>query len=55
MYAKLHIWTWGTYNSDTELKLRTEIQINIKLGLEKNISSQESGIFFIDPKLHILT
>ena len=51
-----HILTLWTYNSAKELKLRTEIQIIIKLGFRvKNatFSSQESGMSFMDPKFHI--
>ena len=55
MDRKWHIWTWGIFNSDTELKLSTEIKLNIKLGVwvkHPNFSSQESGM---DNKLNIQT
>ena len=55
MDPKWHIWAWGTYKSDTELKLRTNIQVKIKFEfLWKNhtFSLQDSGMSFMDPKLH---
>ena len=53
-----HIWNLGTYNSDTELKLRTEIQNKMNLGFwvrTPTFSTQESEMSFIDPKLHMWT
>ena len=43
-------------NLNKELKLRTEIQINITLGFWVKIptlSSQELGMSIMDPKLHL--
>ena len=55
MDRKWHIWTWGIFYSDTELKLSKEIKLKIKLGVwvkHPNLSSQESGM---DNKLNIQT
>ena len=49
-------WTRGIFNSDTKLKLGAEIKIYIEIGLwEQNstFSWQESGMSFLDPKLHM--
>ena len=46
----------GTYNSDKEPKLRTETQIIKKQEFwvkNPTFSSLESGMFFMDPKVHI--
>ena len=56
MDPKWHIWTLGTYNSNTDWKLRKRVQIKIRLGFwVKNtaFSTQESDMFFWDPKRHI--
>ena len=58
MNPKWHIRNGGTYNSDKELKLRTEIQITITFRFwvkHTTFSSQESGMSILDPKVQIWT
>ena len=49
-----HILTLWTYNSDNFFKNRDIFIIKLGFGVKKStFSSQESGMSFMDPKLHV--